>query len=343
MQISNTINVLFIWKVPERLKNYLKDNLDKISNLKLIFPEDISKENLEKLATDAKVIIGWRPWKNLLENATKLKLYINPGTGIQHLISLFKEIKSEERNIILVNGHGNSNFVAQHVVGVLIALMNKIISHHNWMKEGKWRTSDEQGKSTPLWHKKVGLIGYGAINQKVHQLLTGFQCYFSILRKSWNNSKEILITPIEKYESNQILDFMKNIDICIVAIPQTSQTIDLIRREELELLGKQGYLVNVARGKVINEKDLFECLEKKIIFGAAIDVWYDYHPEEDKDGKKYPYSYPFHSLDNVVLSPHRAASPFDDLERWKEVIENLKKIANNRTDFLNIVDLEAEY
>jgi phosphoglycerate dehydrogenase-like enzyme len=102
-------------------------------------------------------------------------------------------------------------------------------------------------------------------------------------------------------------------------------------------------LVNVARGKVINEKDLFDCLEAKVISGAVIDVWYNYQPEPDNDGKKFPYSYPFHTLDNIVLSPHRAASPFDNLERWNEVIENLKKIANNKTDFLNVVDLEAEY
>jgi len=343
MQISNTINVLFIWKVPDRLKEYLKIHLNKFSNLKFVFPEDISKENLEKLATEANVIIGWRPWKNLLEHAPKLKLYINPGTGVQHLISLFKDLKKEKRDIILVNGHGNSIFVAQHVVGMLIALMNKIIPHHNWMKEGKWRTSDEQGKSNSLWNKKVGLIGYGAINQKVHQLLNGFQCKFSILRKSWSNSKEIRFSPVDKYEPNQILDFMKNIDICIVAVPHTTKTIDLIRRKELEMLGKHGYLVNVARGKVINEKDLFECLQKKVISGAAIDVWYNYHPKEDKYGKKYPYSYPFHTLDNIVLSPHRAASPFDNLERWNEAIENLKKIANNQTDFLNVVDIEAEY
>ena len=343
MEIPNINNVLFIWKVPDRLKEYVKNHLDKFSNLKLVFPEDIPKENLEKLATEANVIIGWRPWKNLLEHAPKLKLYINPGTGIQHLISLFKDLKKDHRDIVLVNGHGNSIFVAQHVVGILITLMNKIIHHHNWMTEGNWRTSDEKGKSTSLWNKKVGLIGYGAINQKVHQLLNGFQCNFSILRNSWNNSKEILISPIDKYEPDQIQDFMKKIDICIVAVPQTTKTIDLIGRKELEMLGKRGYLVNVARGKVINEKDLFECLQKKVISGAAIDVWYNYHPKEDKDGKKFPYSYPFHTLDNIVLSPHRAASPFDNLERWNEVIENLKKIADNQTDFLNIVDLEAEY
>ena len=241
MQISDTKNVLFIWEVPIRLKNYLNKHLNKNSNLKLIFPNDISIENLENLASEANVIVGWRPWKHLLENASKLQLYVNPGTGIQHLISLFKEIDSKKRNLILVNGHGNSLFVAQHVVGSLISLMNKIILHHNWMTEGKWRTSDEQGKSTSLWNKKVGLIGYGAINQKVHQLLTGFQCNFSILRRSWSNPNEIFITPVDKYDSTQILVFMKNIDICIVAVPQTVKTINLIGKEELEMLGKQGF------------------------------------------------------------------------------------------------------
>ncbi|QEE18060.1 NAD(P)-dependent oxidoreductase [Promethearchaeum syntrophicum] len=343
MQISNSKNVLFIWEVPIRLKKYLNKHLDKISNLKLIFPQNISKENLENLASEANVIIGWRPWKKLLDHAPKLKLYINPGTGIQHLIPIFREFNSKQTNIILVNGHGNSLFVAQHVVGTLISLMNKIILHHNWMKEGKWRTGDEQGKSTSLWKKKVGLLGYGAINQKVHQLLLGFQCNFSILKRSWSNPNEPLISSADKYQPNQILDFMKKIDICIVAVPQTAKTIDLIGRKELELLGKEGYLVNVARGKIINEKDLYECLEAKVISGAAIDVWYNYQPEEDKEGKKFPYYYPFHTLDNIVLSPHRAASPFDNLERWDEVIENLKKIANNQTDFLNVVDLETEY
>ncbi len=167
MQISNINNVLFIWKVPDRLKEYLEIHLDNISNLKLIFPEDISKENLEKLSTEANVIIGWRPWKNLLEHAPKLKLYINPGTGVQHLISLFKDLKKDYGDIILVNGHGNSIFVAQHVVGILITLMNKIIPHHNWMKEGNWRTSDEKGKSTSFWNKKVGLMGYFAVKKNL--------------------------------------------------------------------------------------------------------------------------------------------------------------------------------
>jgi phosphoglycerate dehydrogenase-like enzyme len=94
---------------------------------------------------------------------------------------------------------------------------------------------------------------------------------------------------------------------------------------------------------VINEKALYERLKSKKLTGAALDVWYNYNPEPDKQGKKYPSHYPFHELDNIVLSPHRAASPFDDLQRWNEVIENIQRFCSGRTDFLNVVDLEREY
>ena len=79
------------------------------------------------------------------------------------------------------------------------------------------------------------------------------------------------------------------------------------------------------------------------IAGAAIDVWYEYKPEPDVDNRKFPFHKGFHELDNIVLSPHRGASPMDDLERWNEVIENITRFCQGRTDFLNIVDLERGY
>ena len=84
-------------------------------------------------------------------------------------------------------------------------------------------------------------------------------------------------------------------------------------------------------------------MKNRTILGAAIDVWYDYKPKEDNFGKKYPFHHPFHQLDNVVLSPHRGASPFDDLKRWDEVIENIRKFSQNRVDFINQVDLDLGY
>ncbi|MHA1745370.1 MAG: NAD(P)-dependent oxidoreductase [Promethearchaeota archaeon] len=342
------IYVLFLWDVPDVLKAYLNTHLSQVSNLKLIFPKENNQAHYLKLAPTADVIIGWRPTKELLERAPKLKLYINPGAGVHHLIPLFTDINASRDasdQVILVNGHGNSYFTSQHAVALLLALSNKIIPHHSWMLEGRWRTGDAEAKSIPIWGKKIGLVGYGAINQKVHRLLAGFQCEFSVLRRSWEGKTEPLITPVNKFVTSQIQEFMAQVENVIIALPHTANTVNLIGKKELELLGKSGLLVTVARGIVINEKDLYECLQEKVIAGAAIDVWYEYHPEEDEQGRKYPYTYPFHTLDNVVLSPHRAASPFDDLARWDEVVENLKRLASNPsgTDFLNVVHLDREY
>jgi len=138
-------------------------------------------------------------------------------------------------------------------------------------------------------------------------------------------------------------EFLKEIDTLIVAVPQTPDTLSLIGQKELELLGPEGLVVNIARGPVIDESALYKVLSEHTIAGAAIDVWYEYRPEPDEAGRKFPFHHAFHELDNIVLSPHRGASPMDDLERWDEVIENITRFVEGRTDFLNIVDLERGY
>jgi len=339
---NNTINVCFISTIPDQAREYLNEKLKPLKNVQLIFRKDTSDEKLLKLVPSADILIGWRPSKKILAEATTLKLFINPGAGIHHLLQLFREINSE-KNVLLINGHGNSYFVAQHAVALLLTLMNKVIPHHEWMKQGKWRTGDEDATSIPLRFKKVGLLGYGAINKKVHHFLQGFNIEFSILRNHWDKQKVPLPTKIKRYDFSQLHQFLIDIDILIIAVPVTSLTKTMIGKTELELLGSDGLLVNISRGEIIDEKSLFNALKYKCIQGAAIDVWYNYSPESDEQGNKYPYKYPFHTLDNIVLSPHRGYSPFNDLLRWNEVVENITRLAQGRDDFINVVNLEEEY
>ncbi len=327
--IENVIKVLFIWKPEDRLKNYLQAGLSNLTNIELIFPDEIEEEKLLKLCSDVQIIVGWRPTRKLLEKAVKLKIFINPGAGVQHLVSLFKEI-TRTRNITLINGHSNAYFTAQHGVALLLSLTNKLIPHHIWMKEGKWRLGDEEAKSIPLKYRKIGFLGYGHVNRQIYEMVKGFTENFQFLRNNYSGTHELH-------------EFLKQIDILICAVPFTTKTRNLLKMEELTLLGESGILINLSRGEIINEKDLYEALENKLIESAAIDVWYDYHPIPDEDNRKYPFHFPFHELDNIVLSPHRAASPFDDLMRWDEVIENISRFAEGDDKFLNTVDLEKEY
>jgi len=342
MSHNKEINVLCIWQPNERLQNYLQEGLSNLPEVKLIFPPDVEQETFIELAPSADIIMGWRPSIDLLKAAKRMRLFLNPGAGIQHLIPLFKEI-NKEREVILVNGHGNSYFTAQHTVALLFSLMNKVVLHHNWMKEGKWRLGDSHAASIPLRDRKVGLLGYGAVNHKVHHFLSGFNVEFAVLRRDWGKQKIPLPTPVVKYTYDELPRFLKDIDTLIVAVPLTSKTEGMIKEEELELLGENGLLVNMARGAVVDEKCLYQALKDKKLLGAALDVWYNYQPEPDDVGRKYPSQYPFHTLDNVVLSPHRGASPFSDLKRWDEQIENITRFAKGRNDFMNIVNLEDEY
>jgi len=307
-----------------------------------MFPEDTSDDYLKNIVSEVDVLIGWRPSKILLESGKNLKVFINPGAGVNHLLDLFIEL-NRSRKVTLINGHGNSYFVAQHAVALLLTLTNKTIPHHIWMKEGKWRTGDHDVASIPFRFREVGLLGYGAINKKVHQFLAGFDVKFHILRKNWNKQYDKLPTEAKKYGLTELDNFLKEIDVLIIAVPHTSLTSGLIKLPELKLLGPKGLIINVARGDIINQEDLYHALKNKTIQGAAIDVWYDYHPEVTKDDLKYPYEFPFHDLDNIVLSPHRSYSPFGDLLRWDEVIENINRISQDRSDLINIVNLKEEY
>ncbi|MBY8986076.1 MAG: hypothetical protein KGD65_13455 [Candidatus Lokiarchaeota archaeon] len=336
------ITVCFVSNIPEPAKEYILDKLKPIENIKVLFSAKTSERSLSNLVKDADIVVGWRPSEKLFSVAPKMKLFINPGAGIQPLLKLFRK-ENEKRKVLLINGHGNSYFVAQHAVALLLTLMNKIIPHHQWMQEGKWRTGDEEAPSLPLRFKKVGFLGYGAINQKIHRFLQGFNVEFAILRRHWEKQTSPLPIKVKKFEFSQLPEFLKFCDILFVAIPLTSQTKGLIRKKELEFLGTKGLVINVARGEIIDEESLYDSLKENIISGAAIDVWYDYTPNSDEEGRKYPFHFPFHKLDNIILSPHRGYSPFNDLLRWDEIIENIKRMALGRTDFMNIVNLDEEY
>ncbi|MFX1427673.1 MAG: NAD(P)-dependent oxidoreductase [Promethearchaeota archaeon] len=339
---AGNISVCFISTIPDPARIYISEKLNTFKNVDLKFSINSSDKNFLDLISDADILIGWRPTKKLLSKASKAKLFINPGAGIQHLLDLFREM-NKEREIMLINGHGNSYSVAQHAVALLLTLMNKTIPHHEWMCEGIWRTGDNDAISIPLRFKRIGFLGYGAINQKIHRFLSGFDVEFSVLRKHWDKQKTQLPTEANKYEFSQLHDFLEEINILFIGVPLTSMTRRLLKRREFELLGKHGLVVNIARGDIIDEESLYYALKENIITGAAIDVWYDYTPKGDQEGKKYPFHYPFHTLENIILSPHRGYSPFSDLLRWDEVIENIKRLAQGRDDFLNVVNLEEEY
>ncbi len=326
------MKVLFIWEVPDTLKKHFRGQLP--DSIDLIFPDCTEEENLCRLVKGVEAIVGWRPTRRLLETADDLKLFQNPGAGVERLVPLFREFP----DITLCNCHGNAYLTAQHAVALLLSLSNRVTVHHNFMKRGVWRTGDEEAKSITLRSKTLGLLGYGNVGRKVARFLSGFELDMIACKR--NVESDPALDAV--YGQNQLDEFLRHSDILVASLPLTDETEGLLGSRRLSLLGEEGLLVNVGRGAVIEQRALFEALREGHIAGAALDVWYDYDPEPDEDGKRYPYKYPFHRLENVVLSPHRGASPKDDIARWREVIENLKRLYQGE-ELLNVVSTRLGY
>ncbi len=337
------MRVLFIWQVNDQLKSYLSHHPLKKSDTEFIF---LPSEQLNKLEIprpeDIQVVIGWighnEVSRNICRKLSNLELIINPGVGIEKALPVMREL-NKNKHVTLCNSHAHTYFTAQHALGMLLTLSNCLLTHHRLMKDGKWRAGDKEGASLPLKYRKTGLLGYGPINQQAHQFLSGFKTDIHILKNSLNEDQE---ADPNFYTPDQLHDFLKNIDNLLIAVPHTKKTEGMIGREELELLGEKGILVNVARGSIVQEEAFYQALKKKTIFAAGSDVWYNYKPDVDEKGRKYPYSYPFHELDNMLLSPHRGGSPLNDLNRWDECMEILSCFENGR-ELFNVVNLDREY
>ncbi len=335
---DDKIQVTFIFPVAEELRNYIDEKLVEKKNLSLNYAKD--EEEIIRYAPDTDIMVGWRPKLEYLEAANRLKLFIQPGTGAESLVKRFEKFRRKDE-VITTNTHRNAYNCAQHSVTLLMGIMSKMIIHHERMKLQE--SSQREPTTTLLKGKMVGLLGYGPINQFVHKFVSGFDVEFSILKRNWSPSDENLpnsVTPNEKYTTHQLREFLEAVDILMIALPLTKETENLIGKVELDKLGPDGYLVNVGRGKVMNEQALFNALKNRDIAGAGLDVW----NATEIDGKRIRYAknHPFHELDNVILSPHRANSG-GDITRWDPVLINIIKFADGQTDFENVIDIEKGY
>ncbi len=334
-----TINVFFGLDAKEELKHYLRNRLHHLSTVNLIFSNDLEEGERHRYLNSSAIFVGWQMSEEDFEHTQMLSHIFMPSTGVDPFLAKHKN-KLIAQNLTLCNNHNHAYNTAQHAVALLYGLCNKITFFHQEMFNGKWREVGEKNPTISLKDKMVGLLGYGAINQHVHQFLSGLDLKFSALKTSWKNTKRP--KHLSPFLPHQLEEFLTQTDILILALPLTPSTENLIGEKELNALGSEGMLVNVARGKIINEEALFHSLKEKKIGAAAIDVWYNYKPEVDDKGKSFPYTYPFHQLDNVMLSPHRAGSPHADLSRWDSIIENIQRFAKHKP-IQHIVNLNKEY
>ncbi|MEO0288804.1 MAG: 2-hydroxyacid dehydrogenase [candidate division WOR-3 bacterium] len=312
---------------------------EKIEELKHSYKQHLFKEvkrEFEKEEIEfTDVLITYRLKREQIEFTKKLKYLFVPYAGLNN----FPLDKLKEKDIVVCNSHENTKYVAERAFALTLALLGKIVIFHNDLKKGIWHREGLYREYWDTMHgKRCSIVGTGSIGKELARLLKIFNCKIMGVKRKLEKNENL-----ENFDflTDNLYDGLTFAQIVFLTLPLTKESENLINEKNISLLeGK--YLVNVSRGKIVDEKILYESLKNKILKGAALDVWYNY-PKDGEENNKPPSIYPIYELENVVISPHKGAhtehAEKGDIDFTTENVKNLlegKKLKN-------IVDLERGY
>ena len=334
-----TVRVLLTKKFFTEDLEYLHARIDK--KIDIVIPSGFNIQSIEKSANNnIHVLLGEVVTKNILDRAKQLKLIQIPWTGIDRLdLALLRQY-----DIPVCNSHSNAYVVAEYAIGLMMAVVKKIPFHDRMLRIGKWcrpYLKDRTLFSPPdlIHNKNIGFLGFGKIAKKIAELLSCFSNSFLAFDIQNLRDTKLLIKLFIGEEN--IKEFISRLDILFLTLPLTEKTKGMLDYSLLSLMKQTSYLVNISRGEIIPEGDLFRILSEKGIAGAAIDTWYSY-PSKEKPDSYTSEKYPFHELDNLVLSPHRAGFAAGMKPHLDDVVENLNRLARGMP-LINRVNINAGY
>ncbi len=276
----------------------------RLAALKERFPEhDILLDPAAAAAAPERLdaILASRVEPGFVEAASSLKALFLPITGVNHLpLDVLAK-----RGIKVYNVHGNAESVAQCALAMTLAFFGRIIEYHNDLRNGVWhgfwvgKGAEDEWNS--LFHRSCAIFGTGAIGQALARLLKAFDCEVTGYRRR----PGLPVPPgFDRIET----DFRRAVDsseLLFVTLPLSSETEGLFSKEVL-LSAAGKFIVNVGRGRVIDEEGLYLALRDGVLKGAAIDTWYEYPKAGALSGE--PSRFPIRELPNVIFSPHVGGS-----------------------------------
>jgi phosphoglycerate dehydrogenase-like enzyme len=244
-------------------------------------------------------------------------------------------------DIALHNLHYNAVPVAELALALLMAVAKKVIPFDQSLRAGDWNQRFLPSDVLLLAGKTALVLGYGAIGRRVADRCLGLGMVVKTIRRRPDSTVDD--DRIAVYAPDMLHALLPETDVLMICLPQTSETVNLIDQKELDLLSDHAVLVNIARGAIVNEEALYKTLRDGGIFGAGLDVWYNYPRDEESRFHTLPANLPFHELQNVVMSPHRGDATSDTNQILAEHLAMLLNSAARGEELPNMVDLAAGY
>ena len=285
-----------------------------------------NRQVLEKKIINADAVITMS-WDYNLNYGNNLKLIQLPGAGVDEI-----NFNCIPKNISVCNVYEHEIPISEFVLTGMLNWVSKFIEIDKNLKKGNWFGSFLFGpRHNELYGKTIGIVGYGKIGKEVWKRCKSFGMKLIACNKSKKKIDGINFTrPMHDIEK-----LYKVSDFILLSLPLNSDTKHLINLSSFKLMKKNAFIINVSRGKIINEDDLYTALSKKIIGGALIDTWNKY-PTNNAD-VFYPSELKFHQLDNIYMSSHASAWTEQLKPRRNKIIAtNLNRLANGKK-LLNVV------
>ncbi len=254
--------------------------------------------------------------KVVLKDAKRLKVIASATTGIDHI----DVAEAEKRGIKIINLQGTHSLpTAEYTFALILALVRRIPWAFESMKENKWERYKFFGRE--VRGRILGIVGLGKIGGRVanYAAAFGMKVIAHDPYVTAENAKELNV------ELTSLENVLKKSDIITIHSMLTKVTENMIDYKELQMMKRDAFLINVARGKIVNEKALVRALKNGIIAGAALDVYSIEPIESGNELVKYAKE-----NDNLLLTPHIAASTQESIRNAAiYVAERVKEITKN--------------
>jgi len=278
---------------PEKYKyllSVLKSELHTTSGLEFVhIPTD---EKLTKMIPELDILTTYHIKETSFANATAQLKWIHFGiAGLEH--SLFPDILKSKT--IITNASGvHAGPVSEFVMSAILYFAKRFKDCQKFMQTKNWTQWQVAKQMVQLKGKTMGIIGFGALGKAIAKKAKAFDMKVIATRRL-QKKVEHKKTVDELIPVSNLSHLLKNSDFVVIACPLTPVTKNMIGKRELSEMKSTAFIINIARGEIINEAALINALQNKTLAGAALDVF---------EKEPLPKESPLFALDNVFLSPH---------------------------------------